>query len=339
MPDTTPAKAPKREGTERAAILLMTLGEKEAADVLKHMGAREVQRIGSAMTQVGNVTRADVMNVVTEFNQLAESQTSLGVGSDDFVRKTLIAALGEEKAASVMDRILTSRPSKGLDSLKWMEGRAIADMIKSEHPQIIAIILSYLEPEHSADVVSALPETVRNEAMVRIALLDGVQPSALRELDLVIEKQFSAAAGSQTSALGGPKRAADIINNLDPSVESAVMEIIRKTDEGLGAKIEELLYVFENLAEVDDRGMQEILRQVPSDKLLLALKGADQVLKDKIFKNMSQRAAEMLKDDLESRGPVKLSDVEAAQKEILLAARKLAEDGTINLGGKGDEYV
>ncbi len=339
MADKAPPVAPQRDGIDRAAILLLTLGEKEAGEVLKHMGAREVQRIGSAMTQVGNVSRADVIEVIAEFNLLAENQTSLGVGTDEFVRKTLVGALGEERAANVIDRILTNRTSKGLDSLKWMDGRAIAEMIKFEHPQIIAIILSYLEPEHSAEVISKLPESVRTEAMVRIALLDGVQPSALRELDLVIEKQFSAAAGTQTSALGGPKCAADIINNLEPSIEGALMEKIRKADEALGAKIEDLIFVFDNLVDVDDRGMQEILRQVPSDKLLLALKGTDQPLKDKIFKNMSQRAAEMLKDDLESKGPVKLSEVEGAQKEILLAARKLAEAGTINLGAKGDEYV
>jgi flagellar motor switch protein FliG len=339
MAEATATIAPQRDGAERAAILLMTLGEKEAADVLKHMGAREVQRIGSAMTQVGSISRNDVLEVIAEFNALAEGQSSIGVGSDEFVRKTLVSALGEQRASNVIDRILTNRSSKGLDSLKWMDGRAIAEMVKFEHPQIIAIILSYLEPQHSAEVISNLPESVRTEAMVRIALLDGVQPSALRELDLVIEKQFSAAAGTQTSALGGPKCAADIINNLEPSIESALMEKIRKADEALGAKIEDLIFVFANLVEVDDRGMQEILRQVPSDKLLLALKGADQALKDKIFKNMSQRAAEMLKDDLESRGPVKLADVEGAQKEVLLAARKLAETGAISLGGKGEEYV
>jgi flagellar motor switch protein FliG len=334
-----PAATPARDGTERAAILLMTLGEKEAAEVLKHMGAREVQRIGSAMTQVGSISKADVLEVFAEFNLRAEGQTSLGVGSDEFVRKTLVSALGEDRAANVIDRILTNRSSKGLDSLKWMDGKTIAEMLRSEHPQIIATILSYLEPEHSAEVVGALPEAVRVEAMLRIGMLERIQPGALRELDQVIEKQFSAAAGSQTSAMGGPKCAANIINNLDPSVESVLMEKIRAADETLGQKIEDLLFVFANLVEVDDRGMQEILRQVPSDKLLLALKGADQALKDKIFKNMSQRAAEMLKDDLESRGPVKLSEVEGAQKEILLAARKLAESGAINLGGKGDEYV
>ncbi len=280
MADNPPA-TPARDGTERAAILLMTLGEKEAAEVLKHMGAREVQRIGSAMTQVGSISKADVLEVIAEFNLRAESQTSLGVGSDEFVRKTLVSALGEDRAANVIDRILTNRSSKGLDSLKWMDGKAIAEMLRSEHPQIIATILSYLEPEHSAEVVGALPESVRVEAMLRIGMLEGIQPGALRELDQVIEKQFSAAAGSQTSAIGGPKCAANIINNLDPSVESVLMEKIRAADESLGQKIEDLLFVFGNLVEVDDRGMQEILRQVPSDKLLLAFKGADQALKDK----------------------------------------------------------
>ncbi|MCS6946772.1 MAG: flagellar motor switch protein FliG [Steroidobacteraceae bacterium] len=331
--------APARDGTERAAILLLTLGEKEAAEVLRYLDARDVQRVGAAMARIGNITRADVIDALAALQQHAEGQTSLGVGSDEFVRKALIGALGEERAANVIDRILNNRAGKGLDSLKWLDGKTIAEMIKLEHPQTIAIILAYLDPEHSAAVIAHLPESVRPDIVMRIATLDGVQPSALRELDRVIETQFSAVSGARTAALGGPKCAADIINHLDPAIESTVMEQLRKADETLTAQIEDLLFVFENLLDIDDRGMQELLRQVPSDKLLLALKGADQPLKDKVFKNMSQRAAEMLKDDLESRGPVKLSEVEAAQKEILQAARKLAESGAINLGGKGEQYV
>lgn len=329
-----------RSGIEQAAILLLSLGEKEAADVLKHLSARDVQRVGAAMAQVANVSRAEVMSVIGEFTTAVEMQSSLGIGSEEFIRKTLVNALGEDKAAGLIDRILLGHSSKGLEQLKWMDSRAIAEMVRFEHPQIVAIILAYLEADQSAEVISQLPENVRAEVLMRIATLDGIQPAALRELDQIMERQFAGNSQARSSALGGPKCAADIVNMLEPRIESAVMEEINKVDEVLGAKIQDLIFVFDNLVDVDDRGMQELLRQVPSDKLLLALKAADDRLKEKIFKNMSQRAAEMLKDDLASRGPVKLSEVEAAQKEILGVARKLSEEGTISLGGKGGEaYV
>lgn len=329
-----------RSGVEQAAILLLSLGEKEAADVFKHLSARDVQRVGAAMAQVANVSRAEVMSVLGEFTAAAEMQSSLGIGSEEFIRKTLVSALGEDKAAGLIDRILLGHSSKGLEQLKWMDSRAIAEMVRFEHPQIVAIILAYLEADQSAEVISQLPENVRAEVLMRIATLDGIQPAALRELDQIMERQFAGNSQARSSAFGGPKCAADIVNMLEPRIESAVMAEINKIDEVLGAKIQDLIFVFDNLVDVDDRGMQELLRQVPSDKLLLALKAADDRLKEKIFKNMSQRAAEMLKDDLASRGPVRLSEVEAAQKEILAIARKLSEEGTISLGGKGGEaYV
>jgi flagellar motor switch protein FliG len=328
-----------RTGVERAAILLLSLGEQEAAQVLKHMGAREVQKIGAAMTQLLNVSKEEVAEVLSTFTQSAETQTSVGVGVDEFLRKVLVDALGQDKAASVIDRINIGPTNKGLEALKWMDPRAVAELIRHEHPQIIAIVLAYLDSDHSADVLSSLPPNMRADIVMRIATLDGVQPSALSELDDIMEKQFAGKPTSKTSSLGGAKAAADIVNLLDASNESAIMEQINRTDEALGSKIQDLVFVFDNLIEVDDRGMQELLRNVQSDRLLIALKGADDELKAKIFKNMSQRAAEMLKDDLEAKGPVKLSEVEAAQKEILQAARKLAEAGTISLGGKGEAYV
>ncbi|HTV53134.1 MAG TPA: flagellar motor switch protein FliG [Steroidobacteraceae bacterium] len=329
----------KRSGTERAAILLLTLGEQEAAQVLKHMGAKEVQRVGAAMAQLSHVSRDEVSGILQDFAARVESQTSVGVGVEDFLRKVLVDALGDDKAASVIQRINLGRSSKGLEALKWMDARSVAELIRLEHPQIIALILAYLDADQAAEVLQQLPGGVRAEVVMRIATLDGVQPSALSELDDVIEKQFSGRSAGKTSALGGAKAAAEIINHLDPSQESSLMEQITTADESLGARIQDLIFVFDNLLEVDDRGMQELLRQVPSDKLLLAMKAADETLKQKIFKNMSQRAAEMLKDDLEARGPVKLSEVEAAQKEILGVARKLAEEGTLVLGGKGEAYV
>jgi flagellar motor switch protein FliG len=328
-----------RPGTERAAILLLTLGEQEAAQVLKHMGAKEVQRIGAAMAKLANVSKEEVHGVIADFTSSVESQTSVGVGAEDFLRKVLVDALGQEKASSIIDRISIGRSTKGLEALKWMDARAVAELIRLEHPQIIAIVLAYLEPDQSAEILTCLPANIRSDVMVRIATLDGVQPSALTELDDIMEKTFAGKGTARTSALGGAKAAANIINNLEPSQEGVIMEQIVQTDEQLGQRIQDLIFVFDNLLEIDDRSMQELLRQVASDRLLLAMKGCEEAMKEKIFKNMSQRAAEMLKDDLESKGPVRISEVESAQKEILQTARKLAEAGTIALASKGDEYV
>ncbi len=328
-----------RTGTERAAILLLTLGEQEAAQVLKHMGAKEVQRIGTAMSKLANVSREEVHSVISQFSQSVESETSVGVGTDEFLRKVLVDALGQDKAASIIDRINIGRSTKGLEALKWMDARAVAELIRLEHPQIIAIVLAYLDPDQSAEVLTHLPANTRSDIMVRIATLDGVQPSALNELDDIMEKQFAGKSSAKTSSMGGAKAAANIINLLEPSQEGLIMEQITKTDQQLGAKIQDLIFVFDNLLELDDRSMQELMRQVPSDRLLLALKGADDALKEKIFKNMSQRASEMLKDDLEAKGPVRISEVEGAQREILQIARKLADAGAIALGNKGEAYV
>ncbi len=330
----------KRSGTERAAILLLSLGEAEATEVMKHMGAKDVQRIGAAMTQLQNISRTEVTEVLDQFTANLESQTSLGVGVDDYLRKVLIGALGEDKAGGVIDRILFGRSSKGLEALKWMDSRAVAELIRQEHPQIISIVLAYLDADQSAEILAQFPDWLRADIVMRIATLDGIQPSALHELDEVIEKTFAGKTGAlKTSVIGGIKTAALIMNFMDSSQESALIETIRKVDDTLGGKIQDLMFVFGDLSELDDRGMQEVLRAVPGEKLLLAMKGADEELKAKIFKNMSQRAAEMLKDDLESRGPVRLSEVEGAQKEILAMVRKMSEAGTIQLGGKGEEFV
>ena len=339
MSERTERREAARSGTERAAILLLSLGETEAAQVLKHMGAREVQRIGSAMAKLSHVSREEVNGIISDFALTVESQTSVGVGADEFLRKVLVDALGQDKAASIIDRINIGRSSKGLEALKWMDARAVAELIRLEHPQIIAIVLAYLDADQAAEILGNLPAAVRPEVVARIATLDGVQPSALTELDDIMEKQFAGRSAGKTSTLGGAKAAANIINLMDPSQESALMEQIEKTDEALAARILDLVFVFDNLLDIDDRSMQELLRQVPAERLLLAMKGADQTLKEKIFKNMSQRAAEMLRDDLEAKGPVRVSEVEGAQKEILQIARKLAEAGTIALGGKGEEYV
>ncbi|HHQ41256.1 MAG TPA: flagellar motor switch protein FliG [Chromatiales bacterium] len=332
--------AARLSGAERAAVLLMTLGEQQAAEVLRHMGPKEVQKVGAAMAQLGAVSKEQVSAVLEQFIEEVSQQTALGVGSDEYVRKVLVEALGEDKAAGLIDRILLGRNTKGLDALKWMDARAVAEIIRLEHPQIIAIVLSYLDPDHAAEVLSFLPENMRPDIVMRIATLDGIPPAALQELDQILEKQFSGNDNVKSSSgMGGVKRAADILNFMETAVENQILETIREADADLGQQIQDKMFVFENLVDVDDRGIQALLREVSTDTLILALKGADEAVKEKIFKNMSKRAAEMLREDLEAKGPVRVSEVEAAQKEILAVARRMAESGELVLGGKGEEFV
>ncbi|HDJ86724.1 MAG TPA: flagellar motor switch protein FliG [Chromatiales bacterium] len=337
MVDVNPQRL---SGTERAAVLLLAIGEQDAAEVLKHMGPKEVQKLGSAMASLSSVSRAEVGVVLEECVGAVENQTALGVGSDDYIRNVLMRALGEEKAGGVIDRILLGRNSKGLESMKWMDPRAVAEVIQLEHPQIIAIVLSYLDCDHAADVLSFLPERIRADVLVRIATLDGIQPNALRELDEIMEKQFQGTSNVKSSSVGGVKTAAEILNFVDGGIETTIMDQIAELDADLGQEIQDKMFVFDNLAEVDDRGVQSLLREVSSESLIVALKGADETVKEKIFKNMSKRASEMLRDDLEAKGPVRLSDVETAQKEILAIARRMADAGDLALGGKGaEQYV
>ena len=328
-------------GAQRAAILLLTLGEQNAAEVLKHLSARDVQAVGTAMAGLASVSREQVEMVLDKLEEDMGQQTSLGVGTEEYIRKILTNALGETKAVGLIDRILLGRSSKGLESLKWMESRAIAEMISQEHPQIIALVLAHLEPDQAAEVLGYLPPRTRSDAVMRIATLDGVQPHALNELDEIMERQFNGNTKKLKSAnVGGLKAAANILNAMDSSREAELMTAIRSQDNALGGKIEDLMFVFEDLADLDDRGMQTLLREVPSGILITALKGAEPAIREKIFSNMSKRAADMMRDDLEVKGPVRLSEVDAAQKEVLAAARRLADSGQINLSsGGGDEYV
>jgi len=327
-------------GAERAAILLMSLGEAEAASVLKLMGPKEVQKIGSVMASLTNVSKNEVGDVMNDFLAEVDEQTAMGIGNEDYVKNMLISALGEDKAEGMIDRVLMGRSSKGLEALKWMDPRAVAEIIRLEHPQIIAIVLAYLDPDQASEILSVMPERTQSDILMRIAQLDGIQPQALRELDDIMEKQFSGNSNLKSSSVGGIKSAANILNFMDSSVEAAIMDNVRETDGELGDQIQDLMFVFDNLADVDNTGIQALLREVSSESLVLALKGADESVKEKILGNMSKRAAEMLRDDLESRGPVKLSEVEGAQKEILAVARRLADSGDIVLGGKGTEqYV
>ncbi len=334
------AKKKKLSGIERTAVLLMTLGEQDAAEVMKLLNPKEVQKIGEAMAGLGSIDRDTVDDVLSEFCDTVDEQTALGIGNEEYLRNVLVNALGEDKAGNIIDRILMGHDAKGLETLKWMEPRAVAEMIRLEHPQIIAIILSYLESDHAAEILAALPENMQTDVLIRVATLDGIQPSALHELDEMLEKQFSGNSDSLKSAgMGGIKTAANLLNFLDSSIEAPLMEKLKEVDEELGQNIQDLMFVFDNLIDVDDRGIQALLREISSENLIVALKGADEEVKEKIIKNMSKRAAEMLRDDLEAKGPVRLSEVEAAQKEILSIARRMSESGEISLGGGGDDFV
>ena len=327
----------KLEGVEKAAILLLSLSEEDAAQILKHLEPKQVQKLGAEMARIDDMTQAKITAVHKNFIDEIQNYSTIGFQSQDFVKRALTAALGEDKAANLIDQILMGSGAKGLDSLKWMDSKQVASIIRNEHPQIQTIVLSYLEPEQSAEILSQFPEKVRLDLLMRVANLEEVQPAALQELNEIMEKQFAGQAGTQAAKMGGLKSAADIMNYLDTNIEGQLMDAIREQDEELSQQIQDLMFAFDNLVDVDDRGIQAILREVQQDSLLKAIKGADEELKNKITANMSKRAAEMLVDDLEALGPVRISEVETAQKEILSVARRLADAGEIMLGGGGGE--
>jgi flagellar motor switch protein FliG len=292
------------------------------------------------MATLGSVSRMQMNMVLEDFSQSVEESTSLGVGADDYLRKVLVNALGETKAESLISRIFHGGSGSGIESLKWMDARAVAELIRLEHPQIIAIVLSHLEPDHAAETMGFLPKNIVGDVLMRIATLDVIQPDALAELDEILERQFAGSQQVRTAGNSGVKGAADILNFLESSLEETALEEIGQLDAELAAKIQDSMFVFENLGELDDRSVQALLRETETEMLLVALKGADVELREKILKNMSKRAAETLREDLEARGPVRVSEVETAQKEILAVARRMAEAGEIALGGGGgDEFV
>lgn len=325
------------EGLLKSAILLMTLGEEEAAEVFKYLSPKEVQKLGVTMAGLSSVKRDQVEKVLQDFVRQAGDKTNLGGGADEYIRAVLTKALGSDKAANLIERILHGGDTSGIESLKWMDAASVAELIKNEHPQIIATILVHLDRDQSSEVLTHFTERLRNDVVLRIATLDGIQPSALRELNDVLTKLLSGASNLKKSALGGVRAAAEILNYVGTANETAIIASVRDYDPELAQKIQDEMFVFENLLDLDDRSIQLLLREVQSESLIIALKGTSEELREKIFKNMSQRAAEMLRDDLEAKGPVRISEVEAEQKEILKIVRKLADEGQIVLGGKGEE--
>ncbi len=328
----------KDDGVTQSAVLLLSLGEEQAAEVLKHLGPKEVQRLAEAMANLDAVRREQVDHVIKRFEEEVEDKPPMGGGSGgDFANRVLNRALGEGRANLLLSRILKQEKNDGIETLKWMDPKSIAEVVQHEHPQIIATILVHLERDAAAEVLKLFAERTRNEVLLRIATLDAVQPVAMKELNDVLSRVLTSQEAS-TPPLGGIRAAAEILNFAGSSMESAALESIKAADADLAQKIIDEMFLFENLAEVDDKAIQLILREVQSEQLVVALKGADEALKEKIFKNMSSRAAEMLRDDLSSKGPVRVSEVEAAQKEILRVARKLADEGQIAIGG-GDGFV
>jgi flagellar motor switch protein FliG len=325
------------KGLEDAAILLMSIGEEEAAEVFKHLGPKEVQRLGETIARMKSVPRERFDAVIDKFDTMAQDQNILVSDTDEYVKSVLRKALGEDKANLLIDRILQGSDVTGIESLKWMDAGSVAELLRNEHPQIVAAIMVHLEVDQAADILKLLTERQRNEVLVRVATLDGIQPTALKDLNEVMSKVLAGGDRMKKANLGGVKAAAEILNLLGSAVETSVLDYVRENDNDLAQKIMDNMFTFDDLVNLDDKGIQSLMKEVQSESLVIALKGATPELREKILKNMSSRAAETLREDLESRGPVRLSEVEAEQKEMLKIVRRLADEGQIVLGGGGDE--
>jgi flagellar motor switch protein FliG len=326
-------------GTQRAAVLMLLLGEQQAAEIIRYLTPKEVQALGGAMVSVADLSQAAVNVVLDDFVAMLKKQTNLGLGTGDYVEKVLRRALGEDKAASVLSRIMPGQGNKGLEILKWMDARSIAEMIRHEHPQVVAIILSVLEYDVAADVLNFLSPESRPEIMQRVASLETVQPSAMEELESIMKKQFSSSSSAKSSSFGGIKAAAKIMNFVKVDLESQIMTQLTRLDPDLTQKIQDNMFTFENLSAVDNRAIQTLMRNVEPDMLMTALKGAQEYVKEKFFDNMSARARVMFIDEMESKGPLRITDVEEAQKSIMRIARKLSDKGELVLSGRGDDFV
>jgi len=325
------------QGLEDAAILLMSLGEEEASEVFKHLTPKEVQGLGETIARMKSIPREKVETVLEKFAVVASEQSMLVTDTDEYVKAVLRKALGDDKANLLIDRILQGGDVSGIESLKWMDASSVAELLRNEHPQIVAAILVHLDFDQASGVLKCFTERQRNEVLVRVATLDGIQPSALKDLNEVMSKVLAGGDKLRKASLGGVKTAAEMINLMGGSVETAVLDYIREADNELAQKIMDNMFTFDDLEKIDDKGIQLLMKEVQSESLVIALKGATPEMREKVFKNMSTRAAETLREDLESRGPVRVSEVEAEQKELLKIVRRLADEGQIVLGGGGDD--
>jgi flagellar motor switch protein FliG len=296
-----------------------------------------VQALGEQIAKLKVIKRAQVEEVLDKFDTVAETQSTLVTDTDEYVRAVLRKALGEDKANLLLDRILQGSDVSSIESLKWMDAASVAELLRNEHPQIIAAILAHLDFDQTASVLKLFPERGRNEVLIRIATLDGIQPTALKDLNEVMSQILAGGERMKKSSLGGAKTAAEIINMMGSSVEASVLDYVREADADLAQKIMDNMFTFDDVSKIDDKGIQAVLKEVQSESLVVALKGASADLREKIFRNMSTRAAETLREDLDSRGPVRLSEVEAEQKEMLKIVRRLVDEGQIVLAGGGDD--
>ena len=325
------------KGLEDAAILLMSLGEEEASEVFKHLSPKEVQGLGETIARMKSIPRDRVEGVLEKFSNLAGEQSMLVNDTDEYVKNVLRKALGDDKANLLIDRILQGGDISGIESLKWMDSGSVAELLRNEHPQIVAAILVHLDFDQSSAVLKCFTERQRNEVLVRIATLDGIQPNALKDLNEVMSRVLAGGEKLRKASLGGVKTAAEMINLMGATIETSVLDYIREADNELAQKIMDNMFTFDDLEKIDDKGIQLLLKEVQSESLVIALKGATPEMRDKVFRNMSSRAAETLREDLESRGPVRVSEVESEQKEMLKVVRRLADEGQIVLGGGGDD--
>jgi flagellar motor switch protein FliG len=348
MADQTPVATPEPtdddalrllSGTQKCAILMLLLGEDEAAEILKNLSPREVQQLGTAMYSVADVDQRTVNLVLDEFLSIIKAQTSIGLGADSYIRRMLTKALGEDKAGSILTRITPSSSSRGIEILEWMDARSIAEMIEGEHPQIIGLIVAQLDYAVAADVLVLLPEDIQHAVLHRVATIDSVQPEAIVQLEKVMQLQFQANTSLRASKIGGVKAAAKIMNFTQSATEQRIMRNLQKIDKDLMTNIQENMFVFENLIAVDDKNLGVLLRNIEPEDLAIALKGADERLRDKILGCMSARAAASIIDEMEAKGPMRVTEVQEAQKRIVATARKLSDAGTMVLAGRGDDYV
>ena len=324
-------------GTQKSAILMMLIGEDEASEILRNLSPREVQHLGTAMYSVQGLDQETVNLVLDEFLAIIKAQTSLGMGAGNYIRNVMVKALGEDKSQSVLSRIAPSASARPIEILDWMDARSISELIADEHPQIIALVISYLDAGLGADVLGLLPENLQSEVIRRIATLQTVGPDALRELEQVMQKKFKANTSLRASQVGGVDAAARIMNFTKQNMEARIMKDIGKGDKSLMQAIQESMFVFDMLIMSDDKSLQTLLRMVDTDLLVLALKGADEPLQEKLFGCMSKRAAANIMDEMEALGPVRLTEVQTAQKEIINVARRLSDEGTIVLAGRGGD--
>ena len=337
-PGQVAAEVEALSNTQRAAVMLMLLGEEEAANVIRHLAPKEVQHLSAAMISVADLSQEAVSVVLDGFIATIKKQTNLG-GGIDYLEAVLKQAIGEDKASSVLSRIMPASANRGLEVLQWMDARSITEMIADEHPQIIAIVLSFLDYDVAADVLRFLPEHLRPEVLGRVASLETIQPTAMQELEAIMRQQFSSNSSLKSSSVGGVKAAAKIMNFVKSDIEQGMMKTLTERNSDLAQRIQDNMIAFENLSGCDNRSIQTLMRAVPSELLMVALKGADDLAKDKFLSNMSARAREMFVDEMEARGPLRLSDVEDAQKQILRTARRLSDAGEMMLAGRGADYV